>query len=174
MEGTQSHRALRMLDITGQRFANLVVGWPAGRKSTTPGSSACVWLCVCDCGSLALAVTAALRRGAKKTCADCAQRGTVTHGMSYEPEFAAYREAKYRCTNPTSAAWQDYGGRGIEFRFSSFEQFFAAIGPRPTSGHSLDRQNNSGHYELGNVRWATRSEQALNRRTKTEVLDDRR
>ena len=41
---------------------------------------------------------------------------------------------------------------------------FASIGPRPTAKHSLDRRNNDGHYELGNVRWATTRQQLLNRR----------
>jgi hypothetical protein len=56
-----------------------------------------------------------------------------------------------------------YGGRGIKFLFTSFEQFLAELGPRP-SGMSLDRIENDGNYEPGNVRWATRSEQVQNRR----------
>jgi hypothetical protein len=79
-------------------------------------------------------------------------------------ERAAYTSALYRCTNPKSKAWKDYGGRGIKFLFTSFEQFMACIGPRPSSKHMLDRKDNNGHYEVGNVRWATRSEQNKNKR----------
>lgn len=50
----------------------------------------------------------------------------------------------------------------IEFRFTSFEEFFAELGPRP-DGCSVDRINPLGHYEPGNVRWATVLEQAKNR-----------
>jgi hypothetical protein len=59
--------------------------------------------------------------------------------------------------------YTNYGGRGIQFLFDSFEQFYAEIGPRP-AGLTLDRIHNDGHYEPGNVRWATRSEQNRNRR----------
>jgi hypothetical protein len=66
----------------------------------------------------------------------------------------------------TLPQWKDYGGRGIEFRFISIEQFFAELGPRASPAHSLDRKDNDGHYEPGNVRWATKTEQQLNRRQK--------
>lgn len=75
----------------------------------------------------------------------------------------AYADAKRRCTNPYSDLnARRYKERGIEFRFSSFQEFIAHIGPRP-EGCSLDRIDNDGHYELGNVRWATRKQQAANR-----------
>jgi hypothetical protein len=71
--------------------------------------------------------------------------------------------ARQRATNPRNERWPDYGGRGIEFRFTSFEHFFSELGPRPL-GKTLDRINVNGHYEPGNVRWATPSEQQFNRR----------
>jgi hypothetical protein len=77
------------------------------------------------------------------------------------PEQIAFRDALRRCTNPNVDNYKDYGGRGIKFLFTSFEQFFAEIGPRP-EGMTLDRIDNDGNYEPGNVRWATRSQQRQN------------
>jgi len=58
-----------------------------------------------------------------------------------------------------------WGGRGIQFKLPSFDDFMLALGPAPSKHYSLDRIDNNGHYELGNVRWATRSEQARNMST---------
>jgi hypothetical protein len=69
-----------------------------------------------------------------------------------------------RCTNPKNPDYQQYGGRGIEFRFTSPTELVAAIGMRP-AGMTLDRIDSGGHYEVGNVRWATPKEQANNRGT---------
>ena len=73
-----------------------------------------------------------------------------------------YRWAKARCRNPNVAQYKDWGGRGIKFLFNSFEEFLTVLGPRPP-GYSLDRINNDGHYEPGNVRWASRKEQNSNK-----------
>jgi len=86
--------------------------------------------------------------------------------MSFTPEWNSFHAAKKRCTSSTSKSFADYGGRGIEFRFKSFEEFFAEVGPRPEPKflYSLERIDNDGHYECGNVRWATKKQQARNRR----------
>lgn len=84
--------------------------------------------------------------------------------MYGSPEYWAYHGARQRCTNPKANGYRNYGGRKIEFRFSSFGEWFATLGPRPGPEYSVDRINNDGHYEPGNVRWATDSEQIANRR----------
>jgi len=87
-----------------------------------------------------------------------------THGMWNSPEYAIYMAAKQRCVNPNNPAYSDYGARGIRFLFSNFIEFYNELGPRRSVLHSIDRINNNGNYEKGNVRWATRSEQRRNRR----------
>jgi hypothetical protein len=80
---------------------------------------------------------------------------------------------KARVLNAGRADFKNYGGRGIRVCpawLESFEQFLADVGSRPSSAHSLDRINNDGNYESGNVRWATKAEQAANRRSWTVNL----
>lgn len=82
---------------------------------------------------------------------------------SSTPEYSSFKHARYRCSSPKCDKWAEYGGRGIQFKFESFEQFLAEVGPRP-AGMTLDRINRNGDYEPGNVRWATKSHQNKNRR----------
>lgn len=81
------------------------------------------------------------------------------------PEYHAYRNAKQRCNNPNNPKWLDYGGRGIQFLFTSYAQFLADIGRRP-KGKVLDRRDNNGNYEQGNIRWVSISTSLKNRRRK--------
>lgn len=85
------------------------------------------------------------------------------HRMSSYPEYQVYQTAKDRCTNPNSQRWYTHGGRGIKFLFKSFLHFYETLGPRPEGDYSLERINNNGNYEPGNVKWATRSEQQKNK-----------
>lgn len=87
------------------------------------------------------------------------------------PELRAFNSARTRCNNANTAAFSYYGGRGIEFRFESFDEFFNELGTRPSDQHSLDRIDNDGHYEKGNVRWATKKEQMNNRREADRTRD---
>jgi hypothetical protein len=80
--------------------------------------------------------------------------------------YHAWKGMLSRCTNPSSADWARYGGRGITVcrRWHRFEDFLADMGSCPDR-LTLDRINNEGDYEPGNCRWATWEQQVLNRRS---------
>jgi hypothetical protein len=97
---------------------------------------------------------------------------TKTHGQSAHnrtKEYKAWVSMKQRCTNPKTPEYQNYGGRGItvcQEWLDSFVAFFDHIGAAPEDVRtwSVDRINNEGNYEPGNVRWATMKTQGRNRR----------
>lgn len=77
-----------------------------------------------------------------------------------------WRTMLRRCNNPKSRDYKNYGARGIKVceAWSCYETFIRDVGVMPTPDHSLDRLENGGNYEPGNVRWATRCEQSNNKR----------
>lgn len=166
-----------LLDLTGQRFGRLLAQWPAGISK----NGSIHWLYLCDCGTLKVASRSAVRRGSCQSCGCLKEEvtrrgrrrwhGCAGHGAKRTREWVAWASMQARCYNPNATGYERYGGVGIrvcdrwlEARHG-FENFLADMGLRPSSQHSLDRfPNPYGHYEPSNCRWATKSQQARNRR----------
>lgn len=167
-----------LIDITGQRFGRLVV-LQRGSNGTNRHPR---WECICDCGGHALVTPSHLKSGKTQSCG-CLQKerssaaasvNNATHRMTRTPEYRAWRSMFTRCTNRRAPNFHLWGGRGIAVceRWATFETFLADMGERPTPKHSLDRIDPDGNYEPSNCRWATRLEQANNRRDNEIVIID--
>ena len=83
------------------------------------------------------------------------------------PVYNRWHGMMDRCFNPKSPNWENYGARGITVhpQMQTLQGFLDVMGLPPTEKHQVDRHpNNNGHYEPGNVRWATASENLENQR----------
>lgn len=135
------------------------------------------WLCRCDCGAEAMVMGQGLRSGTSTSCGcyhmeRLRQKGrNATHGMTKTSTYESWFGMKRRCLNPKNHAYDRYGGRGITVceRWLKFENFLVDMGQCP-DGLSIERIDNEKGYEPGNCKWATRVEQARNRRTNVRAF----
>lgn len=155
-----------MKNLIGRKFSRLIVMHDLG----VDVHMASIWHCRCDCGRDVVVTGSNLKSGNTTSCgcyrneiATRRLRPRVVHGMHRGPEYVAYMNAKHRCKAASGRTWEDYGARGIQFKFASFQEWLKELGARPGRGFSVDRINNNGHYEPGNVRWATRKQQEANK-----------
>ena len=106
------------------------------------------------------------RKGKKWICRSCAFTGrkldikepSAKHDPKKLGAWKSYWRAKKRVRDNHHNAYGD-----VCFKFENFQQFWDELGERP-DGKSLDRIDPWGHYEPGNVRWATHVEQCNNKR----------
>lgn len=158
----------RVIQMVGRVSGQLTVIARAPQRAI---NGEVMWECLCDCGGTVAASGAHLRQERVTSCG-CAQRASwVIDGVSRLVEQRTWYGILARCFNVRNANYARYGGRGISVHpdwigLEGWPRFFAHVGPRPSSAHSIDRfPDNNGNYEPGNVRWATGSEQQANKRT---------
>lgn len=158
----------RFVDLSGQRFGRLSVVKRGGGKRRPNGQLRTTWICQCDCGKTVEVQSDSLRTNNAKSCG-CLSIETVTkrstkHGHASRKnrtsEYNTWESMKKRCGKDP-----DYLDVKVCARWAnSFEDFFADMGQKPTTAHSLDRINPAGDYEPNNCRWIPMNAQAANKR----------
>lgn len=150
--------------LLNQVFSFLTVVAESGRSN----DGKVMWLCACSCGGICIVRNTDLTKQKQISCG-CAKG--ESHGQTYTREYRSWGLMIQRCTNPKNPKYKSYGARGItvcgQWR-NSFIAFFKAMGTCPI-GYSLDRINNDLGYFPGNCRWASRSLQGINKRTKAHT-----
>lgn len=160
----------KVIDLTGQRFGRLVAQEYLGHRR---------WQCKCDCGKEVIAYSFDLKRNHTKSCG-CYQRQQTSkaskkHGMRHERIYHVWLDVKNRCNNQHYKRYSDWGGRGItvckewQDSFTKFYEYVSKLPNYEKAGYSLDRIDNDSGYMPGNVRWATPSEQNLNKRVTIKI-----
>jgi hypothetical protein len=160
---------MRLIDRTGERIGRLLVV----RRVTAEG-----WLCRCDCGREKLVRTVNDSRSCGCLKSEMTSNRNRTHGLTATPEYNSWLAMRQRCYYKSHKDYPRYGGRGIRVCDQwkcreGFPAFLAHVGKRPSPKHTIDRIDRDGHYEPGNVRWATDHVQSSNRSNSIFVtLDD--
>lgn len=153
-----------LIELAGEKIGRLTV---IDRVGSDKNKNA-LWRCLCDCGREVTVKGSELKKCHTRSCG-CLQRDTVaarnrSHGMSKTAEYETWSGIIKRCDKTGRTDSHLYSDKGITVcdRWRSFENFIADMGPKPSSSHSIERNDSNKNYCPENCRWATATEQARN------------
>jgi len=156
------------VDVLGQRFGRYLVIAKSDKRTKAMKQMV---LCKCDCGTEREVVVGNLRSGLTTSCGcwkdEKTSKRRKKHGFSKTTMYHRYRSMIRRCYDPLSNEFHNYGGRGIKVCnrwLESVENYIEDMGFPPFNTASVDRIDNDSGYFKENCRWATKTEQNLNRR----------
>lgn len=162
----------KVKNLLGQKFGRLTV--ISGAENAKDGHIQ--YNCKCDCGNECVVAGSQLT-GCRSHSCGCLRRDTpLIHGMKNTPIYRNWCDIKRLCFNSQRKCYHNYGGRGIKIApewendFSAFYKYISKLEHFGRPGYSLDRIDNDGNYEPGNVRWATPKKQILRRRQRGTPL----
>lgn len=146
-------------------------------------------VCRCSCGAESLVYVSSLKTGRSTRCNSCAKvaanskrfwkyRDAMSHDEHRIRLLNRLSSAISRCSNPNNASYKHYGLRGITVYSVwvldrvEFLKYIQTLPGWDQPELELDRIDNDGGYEPGNIRFATKAVNIGNKR-RVEDLEQR-
>jgi hypothetical protein len=148
-------------DLTGRKFGR----WAVVSRSEKGMPKYVYWNCRCDCGVEKAVEFSNLTLGKTQSCGCLSRERATSHGKAKSKTYCIWVAMLQRTTNPNCMSSKNYLDRGITVcdRWLQFENFLADMGEKPPS-LTLERLDNEQGYHPGNCAWASRGDQARNKR----------